>query len=65
LGIKNLFIHGASDINETAPYGTYSKVVRPHLSCSPCRGKCKFNTEKCLQQITPEAVFGNIKEWIK
>ncbi len=65
LGIKNVFIFGGSDINETAPYGIYSKVVSAYLSCSPCRGKCKFNTEKCLQQITPEAVFGNIKEWIK
>lgn len=65
LGVKNVFIFGGSDINETSPYGDKSKIISAYLPCSPCRGKCKFDTEKCLREITPQAVFENIKEWIK
>lgn len=65
IGIKNIFIFGGSDIKETAPYGKNSKVISANLSCSPCRGKCKFNKEKCLEQIKPNDVFEDIKEWIK
>lgn len=65
LGIKNVFIFGGSDINETSPYGDKSKIISAYLQCSPCRGKCKYDTEKCLQEIKPQAVFENIREWIK
>jgi lipopolysaccharide heptosyltransferase II len=65
IGIKNLFIFGGSDIKETSPFGNNSKVISANLSCSPCRGKCKFNKEKCLEQIKPNDVFEGIKEWIK
>ncbi len=65
LGINNVFIFGGSDINETSPYGDKAKIISAYLPCSPCRGKCKFTTEKCLQRITSETVFENIKEWIK
>ncbi len=65
IGIKNVFIFGGSDIKETAPYGNNSKVISSNLDCSPCRGKCKFNKEKCLEQIKPDVVFEEIKEWIK
>ncbi len=65
IGIKNLFIFGGSDIKETAPYGNNAKVISLNLSCSPCRGKCKFDKEKCLEQIKPSMVFESVKEWIK
>ncbi|MBR3655102.1 MAG: glycosyltransferase family 9 protein [Elusimicrobia bacterium] len=65
IGIKNVFIFGGSDIKETAPYGNNAKVISTNLSCSPCRGKCKFDKEKCLEQIKPGMVFESIKEWIK
>ena len=65
IGIKNLFIFGGSDIKETSPYGNNSKVISANLSCSPCRGKCKFDKEKCLEQIKPNTVFESVKEWIK
>lgn len=65
IGIKNIFIFGGSDIKETAPYGNNSKVLSANLSCSPCRGKCKFDKEKCLEQIKPNEVFENLKQWIK
>ena len=65
IGIKNIFIFGGSDIKETAPYGNNAKVITANLSCSPCRGKCKFEKEKCLEQIKPDEVFESIKEWIK
>ena len=64
-GIKNIFIFGGSDIKETAPYGNNAKIITANLSCSPCRGKCKFDKEKCLEQIKPDDVFESIKEWIK
>lgn len=65
IGIKNIFIFGGSDIKETAPYGSNAKVITANLSCSPCRGKCKFENEKCLDQIKPDKVFESVKEWIK
>ena len=65
IGIRNVFIFGGSDIKETAPYGNNAKVITANLSCSPCRGKCKFDKEKCLEQINPDKVFEGIKEWIK
>ena len=65
IGIKNIFIFGGSDIKETAPYGNNAKVITESLSCSPCRGKCKFDKEKCLEQIKPSTVFESVKEWIK
>ena len=65
IGIKNVFIFGGSDIKETSPFGNKAKVVSANLNCSPCRGKCKFDKEKCLEQIKPDEVFEDIKEWIK
>ncbi len=65
IGIKNVFIFGGSDIKETAPYGNNAKVITSNLSCSPCRGKCKFDKEKCLEEIKPNKVFESVKEWIK
>ena len=65
IGIKNVFIFGGSDIKETSPYGNNAKVITENLSCSPCRGKCKFDKEKCLEQIKPDKVFESVKEWIK
>ena len=65
LGIRNIFIFGGSDINETSPYGDNSKVLSSYLPCSPCRGKCIYDTEKCLEQIKPQDVFENIQQWIK
>jgi len=65
IGIKNVFIFGGSDIKETAPYGDNAKVITANLSCSPCRGNCKFDKEKCLEQIKPDEVFESVNEWIK
>ncbi len=65
VGIKNAFIFGGSDINETSPYGNNSIIISAYLPCSPCRGRCKFDTEKCLNQIKPDKVFERIKKWIK
>ena len=65
IGIKNVFIFGGSDVKETAPYGNNAKIITANLSCSPCRGKCKFDKEKCLEQINPDKVFESVKEWIK
>ena len=65
MGIKNIFIFGGSDIYETAPYGNISKIFNSNLPCSPCRGKCIFETEKCLENIKPHDVFESVKKWIK
>jgi len=65
IGTKNIFIFGGSDIYETAPYGNISKVLSSNLPCSPCRGKCVFKTEKCLENIKPQDVFESIRQWIK
>lgn len=66
LGLNTVFIFGGSDIKETSPsYTKNSIVLSANLECSPCRGKCKFNNEKCLNLITPNEVFKSIKQWIK
>jgi ADP-heptose:LPS heptosyltransferase len=65
IGTKNVFIFGGSDIYETAPYGNNSKILSANLPCSPCRGKCVFRYEKCLEQIKPQDVFESVKQWIK
>lgn len=65
IGLQSAFIFGGSDINETSPYGNNAAVITANLSCSPCRGKCKYNIEKCLEQITSEIVFERVKQWIK
>ncbi|MDD2523826.1 MAG: glycosyltransferase family 9 protein [Endomicrobiaceae bacterium] len=65
IGLHSAFIFGGSDINETSPYGNNAIVITANLSCSPCRGKCKYNIEKCLEQVTPEIVFERVKQWIK
>ncbi len=65
LGIKTVFIFGGSDINETAPVGKNAKTISSNLPCSPCRGRCRFEKEKCLEQIKSYKVFESVKEWIK
>ena len=65
LGTNSAFIFGGSDIKETAPYGNNSITISMNLSCSPCRGKCKYSSEKCLEKITSETVFKSIEKWIK
>ena len=65
IGVNSAFIFGGSDIKETSPYGNNSITISMNLSCSPCRGKCKYSSEKCLEQITPKTVFESIEKWIK
>ena len=65
IGTNSAFIFGGSDIKETSPYGNNSITISTNLSCSPCRGKCKYNSEKCLEQITVDMVFKSIEKWIK
>ena len=65
LGVNNIFIFGGSDVNETAPYGSNSIVLSSNFPCSPCRGKCIYDTEKCLNQIKTQDVFESVKKWIK
>ena len=65
VGTNSAFIFGGSDIKETSPYGNNSITISMNLSCSPCRGKCKYDTEKCLEQITSDMVFKSIEKWIR
>ncbi|MFA7074245.1 MAG: glycosyltransferase family 9 protein [Endomicrobiaceae bacterium] len=64
-GVKCAFIFGGSDINETSPYGNNAKIISANMPCSPCRGRCKYDTEKCLESIKPENLFERVEEWIK
>lgn len=65
IGTKSAFIFGGSDIKETSPYGNNSIVISINLNCSPCRGRCKYSTEKCLDGITPKMVMDKIEQWTK
>ncbi len=65
IGLNTAFIFGGSDIKETSPYAKNSIILSANLECSPCRGKCMFDEEKCLNLITPDKVFKSIQQWIK
>ncbi len=65
VGAKSVFIFGGSDIKETAPYGPNGFTLTANLECSPCRGRCRYKEERCLEEIKPRAVFDKIKQWIE
>ena len=64
-------IFGPTDQKRTAPYGKGNLVIRKNLECSPCykfhirKFKCKFNSVKCLNNISVEEVISACRNFIK
>ena len=62
LGVPLVAIFGSTDPSRTGPLGTTSRVIYKGLSCAPClKTQCPRNRE-CMEAITVEEVFGEVKE---
>ena len=67
LGIKTVSIFGPVDEKVYGPYPSNEKhvVIKKDLSCRPCYKDFRFNgcsnNRKCLEEITVEEVYGQVK----
>lgn len=64
VGTPVVALFGPTDPGRTGPYGPGHEIVRAGLPCSPCFLK-KCPTKKCMEDISPEQVFGAVKKIIK
>jgi heptosyltransferase-2 len=61
LAVPLVAIFGSTDPRRTGPLGRHSRVVYRPLSCAPClKTQCPRNRE-CMEAITVEQVFGEVK----
>lgn len=61
LQVPLVAIFGSTDPSHTAPLGEHCRVIRKALPCSPCfKPKCPRNME-CMEAISVEEVFGEVK----
>ena len=61
LGVPLVAIFGSTDPSRTGPLGTTSWVIYKALTCAPClKTQCPRNRE-CMEAITVEEVFEEVK----
>jgi heptosyltransferase-2 len=61
LGVPLVAIFGSTDPSRTGPLGANSRVLYQALSCAPClKTQCPRNRE-CMEAITVEEVFEEVK----
>jgi len=54
-------LFGASDPSRTGPYRGNNVILTTDLPCRPCLKKtCRYGHKRCLEDITPERVFGTV-----
>jgi heptosyltransferase-2 len=62
LAVPLVAIFGSTDPRRTGPLGRHNRVVYRPLPCAPClKTQCPRNRE-CMEAITVEEVFGEVKE---
>jgi heptosyltransferase-2 len=62
LGVPLVAIFGSTDPQRTGPLGHPSRILYKPLPCSPClKTQCPGNRE-CMEAITVEAVFEEVKK---
>jgi len=62
LGVPTIAIFGSTDPMATGPRGSYFKIIKHDIPCSPCfRKECPYSLE-CLYSITPEEVWENMED---
>lgn len=72
LGVPVIDIAGPSDMSDQRPTGKKSLIIQKHgLECLPCSHtfrtpyKCANVHRRCVEEITPEEVFGAFTELIQ
>lgn len=62
LAVPLVAIFGSTDPGRTGPLGRHSRVVQKPISCAPClKTRCPRNRE-CMEAITVDEVFREVKE---
>jgi heptosyltransferase-2 len=62
LAVPLVAIFGSTDPRRTGPLGRHNRVVSKSLPCAPClKTECPRKRE-CMEAITVEEVFGEVKE---
>jgi len=62
LAVPLVAIFGSTDPRRTGPLGRHSRVVFKALPCAPClKTECPGKRE-CMEAVTVEEVFGEVKE---
>jgi len=67
LGVKTISIYGATNPQFTGALGPYSKHISAVFPCAPClRRECRYEslTPPCYEQISPEKIWGMLKQLI-
>ena len=61
LGVPLVAIFGSTDPSRTGPLGRNSRVIHKPISCAPClKARCLQNRE-CMEAISVEEVFEEVK----
>ena len=63
LGVPTVSIFGSTEPVLTGPLGSFHRVVRHHVPCSPCfKRECPFGHYACMTGVSPERVAGVLGE---
>lgn len=66
MGVPFVALFGPTDAVRHLPPSKRFSMLRRDLPCAPCYGTtCKITTHACMRDISPEEVFGKVKELIK
>jgi heptosyltransferase-2 len=58
LNVPQVAIFGSTNFSATAPWSSVARVVRSHVSCSPCmKRQCLFGHKECMTSVRVEKVF--------
>jgi len=61
LGVPLVAIFGSTDPSRTGPRGRNSRVIYKPVSCAPClKARCSQNRE-CMEAVTVDEVFKEVK----
>lgn len=62
LGVPVVGIYGSTDPAATGPRGRGVRIIYKGVDCSPCLKRICPTDFKCMEEITPEEVMGQVEE---